>query len=230
MKWKVHFIGACMFVLYLGTSMLASAPAFAQANGCPEIRCTNCPAMRILLRPATPQQPAEQQAAATTAPSWGDWSLSVQGFGLWTRGQGGPFLYGIEGVFSGYLRMFESTYFTVQAGPGVGWVGGNAHPGLSEFVGAQYRFQSRWAVALGGRHRVVFSREGDDVNSLLGEAQITIPLGDKVNLRVSGGLGGAWYPLTEEVGVHAAGTPPIMQTKTEGGLTANAQVGVEVKF
>jgi len=136
----------------------------------------------------------------------------------------GPSIWGFDGQIIGDIRVVDWLYARIAAGAGLGWEDGETRPVLAEFFGPMFPLGEWGQLSLGARHRVAFLADGDRFNGLLGAAQLDIRLKGPWWLKLSGGVGRAWFPKTEKVEgiLETVGAEAPMETTVHSGVAWEA--------
>ena len=132
----------------------------------------------------------------------GDWAIKLSGNHT-AAVENGPKLGGVDVSIVGSLRMgVDWLYGRLEAGAGGAFGDTLKLPGFTGFAGLEFR-PKRWlTLAIGGRHRVGFDTDGDQINAPLVELQMEFRLYKGLHLGIAGAGGWAWYPVVDTTTVN----------------------------
>lgn len=211
--------------------VVAATPATAQLEGVHEQLESLQSAVRILETTPRSVTVIEQERA-----SWLRWGFGASGVSTGATDSAGPNAYLAEGYFRGELGFASGWFCTLQAGGGTGSLDGAGDGGspvaISNFVGiVNYTLLGEdYPLALGGRQRVTFVREGNRLNAVMGELQFSANLFGPLSVTVIGGLGSSWYIYEAKPTFVVPGLKMENELKQGAGLTYELMLGLYLRL
>lgn len=164
--------------------------------------------------------------------SWFRFGFGLNGYYM-TTASPGPDVSGIEGeVYGQLMELFGLPLnFRFSLAPGKSEIDGSNPYSLAEYVGFQYQPSEQFSLALGGRHRVIFQQDEENVNALMAEAQLRFRIGGPLLLNLKGAVGSGWFPYMGPVkGYYPAGVEIPIEWKPGNETTKSIGLGLEIEF
>jgi len=222
-------------VVVTGTDPSSATPVTAQLEG--DLKAVHeqleslQSAVRILETTPRSVTVIEQERA-----SWLRWGFGASGVSTGTTDSAGPNAYLAEVYFRGELGFASGWFCTLQAGGGTGSLDGAGDGGspvaISNFVGiVNYTLLGEdYPLALGGRQRVTFVREGNRLNAVMGELQFSANLLGPLSVTVTGGLGSSWFIYEAKPTFVVPGLKMENELKQGSGLTYELALGLYLRL